>query len=543
MKSLRILFLIIASPVICLAQQNSWRISSIDEAYGLEVYFQKPSVESQRNAAELTLIERKQGKYKKFKYSFDNAGNVKSKIITPYLEGKYYVLGECIVNDIKYIRMQMPESFTVFLLPKSFVNKEMLRNCYSPLKISDFFHKYRFIEQKAYNDYFKIDEYHDRGREISINKPYHRFGEYNYVRISIKELNLEKGAITLTNYKDAHFQNPTFDLNDIESLVKGHALVTEEEIDSVKQVEMAILDSVKSLYNPRDNFKEGDSYYHKKLKNGLAHLVGQEIMYCGLSNQYSQGAVYIIDSVTPNKNRFDGNQLYISIKNTRNSILLQSTGKSIKSILLQGKDSELNKSWVVLSHLKYLKDSLVGREYIYNYERDSYGAPIKQVGSNKPMKEVPSKSVWICVDVLPWLQIGDRILYFANPVIILQNEKYGKGYCFQHVEWPKEKEEPVFGYRMIDKQEYDAKIKAEQKAKQERIAKLTAKYGKYYAKLIVEEKVVRGMTKEMCRESWGEPDDINVSIGSWGRHEQWVYGKIYSSYLYFENGKLTTIQD
>ena len=77
----------------------------------------------------------------------------------------------------------------------------------------------------------------------------------------------------------------------------------------------------------------------------------------------------------------------------------------------------------------------------------------------------------------------------------------------------------------------------------QRNATIMKKYGKYYGKLILEGKVVRGMTKEMCKESWGEPDDINVSIGSWGRHEQWVYGKLYSSYLYFENGKLTTIQN
>lgn len=49
------------------------------------------------------------------------------------------------------------------------------------------------------------------------------------------------------------------------------------------------------------------------------------------------------------------------------------------------------------------------------------------------------------------------------------------------------------------------------------------------------------MTKEMCRESWGEPEDINKTTSSYGTHEQWVYG--YGSYLYFENGKLTTIQN
>ena len=44
----------------------------------------------------------------------------------------------------------------------------------------------------------------------------------------------------------------------------------------------------------------------------------------------------------------------------------------------------------------------------------------------------------------------------------------------------------------------------------------------------------------MALESWGQPDDINRSVGSWGVHEQWVYG---DEYLYFENGKLTSWQD
>ena len=49
------------------------------------------------------------------------------------------------------------------------------------------------------------------------------------------------------------------------------------------------------------------------------------------------------------------------------------------------------------------------------------------------------------------------------------------------------------------------------------------------------------MTREMCREAWGSPDDINRSSGSWGVHEQWVYGL--GSYLYFENGILSSIQN
>ena len=51
-----------------------------------------------------------------------------------------------------------------------------------------------------------------------------------------------------------------------------------------------------------------------------------------------------------------------------------------------------------------------------------------------------------------------------------------------------------------------------------------------------------GMTDEMAKLSLGNPDEINRTTDSWGVQEQWVYsGK--NLYLYFENGKLTSIQE
>ncbi len=70
--------------------------------------------------------------------------------------------------------------------------------------------------------------------------------------------------------------------------------------------------------------------------------------------------------------------------------------------------------------------------------------------------------------------------------------------------------------------------------------KAAVKWGAATAKDIVEGYVKIGWSKEKCRMSWGEPQDINTSIGVWGRHEQWCYS---NSYLYFENGKLTSIQN
>lgn len=85
------------------------------------------------------------------------------------------------------------------------------------------------------------------------------------------------------------------------------------------------------------------------------------------------------------------------------------------------------------------------------------------------------------------------------------------------------------------------RIAEEQRQKAERKARLTKKYGKTYADLILQGKVRIGMTAEMCREAWGIPNDINRSSGSWGVHEQWCYD--WGGYLYMENGKLTAIQN
>ena len=55
-----------------------------------------------------------------------------------------------------------------------------------------------------------------------------------------------------------------------------------------------------------------------------------------------------------------------------------------------------------------------------------------------------------------------------------------------------------------------------------------------------------GMTEQdVLDSSWGKPDEINRTTYTFGVHEQWVYRGAYynNSYLYFEDGILTTIQN
>lgn len=57
---------------------------------------------------------------------------------------------------------------------------------------------------------------------------------------------------------------------------------------------------------------------------------------------------------------------------------------------------------------------------------------------------------------------------------------------------------------------------------------------------ILKRQIVIGMTADEARQSWGEPSKINASVGTYGRHEQWVYPG--SQYVYVQNGMVTSAQ-
>ena len=64
---------------------------------------------------------------------------------------------------------------------------------------------------------------------------------------------------------------------------------------------------------------------------------------------------------------------------------------------------------------------------------------------------------------------------------------------------------------------------------------------------ILNGKLLRGMTREEVLASWGRPTKSNISEGSWGVDERWIYrspSRYYPNtrYVYFRNGILTSIQ-
>lgn len=100
-----------------------------------------------------------------------------------------------------------------------------------------------------------------------------------------------------------------------------------------------------------------------------------------------------------------------------------------------------------------------------------------------------------------------------------------------------------------DKDEMDKALKARQAAMDAKLARLEQESQERYEKLKAERDALAkkpnariGMTAKQVREktNWGKPVDINRTITKYGTNEQWVYEG--NQYLYFENGKLTAIQ-
>lgn len=96
-------------------------------------------------------------------------------------------------------------------------------------------------------------------------------------------------------------------------------------------------------------------------------------------------------------------------------------------------------------------------------------------------------------------------------------------------------------------EDYNNQVASNNKAKKDAIAKnnnridkLTQKYGKARAELISKGKVEIGMNKEMCTQSWGIPLKTDVEKTKAITKETFIYG--WSKKLYFENGKLVKIE-
>lgn len=185
--------------------------------------------------------------------------------------------------------------------------------------------------------------------------------------------------------------------------------------------------------------------------------------------------------------------------------------------------------------------------FIFALQVTSYSQKVRIKGmvflKNEPRDDIskitltPNDSVTLIQRYTDFWKVsfGDQIGYVHNSAFV-QDQVYNDFVAknpplkyIDHVAIAKEKEAAI------------AKQKAASTDKKARESKFIAKYGKTYGLLVASRKINLGMSKQMVIDSWGNPEDVNRTVGGWGVHEQWVYGS--GTYLYFENGKLTSWQD
>ena len=162
--------------------------------------------------------------------------------------------------------------------------------------------------------------------------------------------------------------------------------------------------------------------------------------------------------------------------------------------------------FVTLGYYEKMKQIFVGKEFYAISSMEEH----PKVDSKETIKP-PHKTKFKCIDIA--VNVGED----DPPFAVLENAQYGKI-----------KGQIIEGQRLhmfVSISAYNAYIK---------------KYGTKFGSSVAEGTIEIGMNKKMVKDAWGLPDHINTTTGSYGTHEQWVYG---NSYLYFKNGIVTSKQD
>lgn len=247
----------------------------------------------------------------------------------------------------------------------------------------------------------------------------------------------------------------------------------------------------------------------------------------------------------------------------------------------------INSTFIVVGYFEKMREKYENKDFVLlmndNYHSDKIN--LINTKTHRRPTEIDNYSIWHCskISVFPNINNTYTTSRASRIVLIMENEKYGQHYTNldnivksyssnqttistyattngsfllkeyydellvkkQELEERQKKEVAEVAKRKraeaAKKQaEKEKKQAEEEKKREERKQELINKYGEKLGTDISYGIVRIGMTKEQCREAWGDPMDINTTTTLYGTHEQWVYYGY--KYLYFDGDILTTIQ-
>ena len=243
-------------------------------------------------------------------------------------------------------------------------------------------------------------------------------------------------------------------------------------------------------------------------KNSLTNKSNVYKCCDGYNSKYNElaGKYFTVLSVIkhPKANESEflyGSKFYLLLleKESKDSVYFEYDGKFEHSF-----------PFIVIGFYEKQKKLLIGQEFVFTDRtlKVSCGGG-SDIQTGKPLTIITGEK-WKCTD----LTVEERYFNLALVVVNSTGEKTTVSYNSTF-------DERKFAYTSHQADNYKKK------------------FGDEVFNMILKGNVRIGMTKEMCKLSWGEPKSINETITSGGKSEQWVYS---DNYLYFDNGILTTIQ-
>lgn len=211
---------------------------------------------------------------------------------------------------------------------------------------------------------------------------------------------------------------------------------------------------------------------------------------------------------------------YIPKRDNRSEYLVLRSPESDKKIFMECKQPLLLSPFIVIDgYYAKLKSQMSGKYCPYN------NMIIKKYDNNE-FDNIAKSDTLTCIDVS-----------FVNnrdcPEVLLLQSKSGQLYCYPYKDFK-------LNFKDIEKDEkWRIEIERTQRAREKQ---MIAKYGKVNGNLIANGEVKIGFTKAMCIDAWGDPQKINKTTTKFGSSEQWIYWDG-SAYLYFENDRLSAIQN
>ncbi len=258
----------------------------------------------------------------------------------------------------------------------------------------------------------------------------------------------------------------------------------------------------------KNGYKDFFSDYKKDVLNKTSYK--DKVYQCcdGINSKYNSLAgkyFKIISVIKDPKAENDNTGLYrnwyylkLNIQNTRDTLYFKYSTMEDFPFIVEG-------------YFKKLKKLYMGKSYVFGNATNEIIKERTDIETGIKVKLTIGEK-WKCTDVI--IDKNDFKLYF-----IISNNKQKIMLNYEDEFLNSEKSFSLFESKVAD------------------YYKL--KFGTEYWNAILQSTIKLGMTKEMCKLSWGEPKSINSTIFKNKNGEQWVYSK---NYIYFEKGIVTRME-